>query len=209
MTRQYPQIPVAELTELVRSGASLTAAARGYGMPWPRLREQIVSAELTVPAPGVRAGSTRYPDLTGPYLRAQYARARRPAVRIAEDVGCSDAVVRVALGRHGISRRGRGRRMAPKALTKAYLRRWYVDGGKTMTEIAEKLGTTVDTVGAHLDRYGFTRRKEPLAHLRKEVDEAAFQRLFDAGVSYRRMAAELGASVGLLHKRAGELAWTR
>jgi lambda repressor-like predicted transcriptional regulator len=136
------------------------------------------------------------------WLAARYQRDGCSAQQIAGEAGVSRRLVLIALERHGIARRRRGRRSGSAVADAGWLRREYVDRGRTTADIAAELGLADDTIRDALLRHGITpRRRGGVAGRRKpgrppqlEDPQWLAARYWEQRLSIRAVARELRVS---------------
>lgn len=89
------------------------------------------------------------------WVRARDIDARMSIHAIADELGVADNTVGRALRRHGVQRRRRADR--PGGIDPDWLRKRYVDNGRTIVEIAREVGVGKSTVHRALQLHGITR----------------------------------------------------
>jgi orotate phosphoribosyltransferase-like protein len=135
-------------------------------------------------------------------LAARYERDGCSAQQIADEARVSKRLVLLALDRHGIPKRRRGRRPGDAVADAAWLRREYVDRGRTTADIATELGLADDTIRDALLRHGITPRgrggvvgrAKPGRPAQLEDPQWLADRYWERGLSIRGVARELHVS---------------
>jgi DNA-binding phage protein/transposase-like protein/predicted nucleic acid-binding Zn ribbon protein len=136
--------------------------------------------------------------LTSEFLCREYVEAGRSGTDIADDVGCSRHTVYAALRHHGLEPRGggTGRESWAEVLTEDFLRREYVDAGKSGNRIAEEVGCSPSIVYAWIDRHGIETR--PTTTYERDLpytEEWLREQYLNEGRPALELADEVGLSV--------------
>jgi transposase len=171
----------------VATGASVSAIAARLSVGIAEVRAALQAYGLAVSTSRRRA----YPQLYEAGWLAKRLRARRSLQQIAAEVGCSTGAVRTAVRFLEITnRRGYAERHFPQLDNHSWLRRRYLDEGKSSAAIAAEVGCGSGCVLRALHRAGLQVRAEradlPAAPRRRVVAMPRRQRRCRHGAAGRR-----------------------
>lgn len=162
-----------------------------------KLPENFKSAEL-------QRAESKIREPIDVFLRREYEDNQRPATEIATEVGVHHATVYTWLRNHDIPIREKSEaqslaKLPPgfKKPTKRQIERWYVDQGKSSSQIGEDLGVTETTVLRIMEDYSIARRDFSECQLNRGVRKPSKSQLRQWYIDERRSANEIAEEVGV------------
>jgi predicted transcriptional regulator len=140
-------------------------------------------------------GSALADHLTQEFLEHEYVEMGRTAGEIASEVGVSEQSVLRYLHRYGIALRSRRRANLGEILTEEYLRREYVEGGRSVSDLAVEHGVSDQAIRNWLKKRGFTTRRGTTSSVGDRLSFAYLHREYELRKrSVSDIAAEIGVS---------------
>lgn len=165
----------------------LTAIADELGVTVAAVRDRLAAADIRL-SHGARGVLDRE-TLTRLYVIEQKSQRQ-----VADEVGCSESAVSLAMKKWDIPKRPRRQPRHPKLDDAAWLRRVYVEQGRTISQISELLGVSEQSVSDALRRHDIDRRNHVKAQTHPVLDERDALAAMYATMTQLRIAQVLGVA---------------
>ena len=162
-----PELTAEALRAAFASGATVTSIARTTGVDRSTVRAALRRHNMVNPHADRYRRRAELDDAE--WLRARYIDARMPIRAIADELGVADNTVARALTRHGVPRRRQADRFG--GIDPDWLRKRYVDDGRTVVEVAHEAGISKATAIRAIVKHGLVGQRR--GHGRRPLQRSA------------------------------------